>query len=176
MSNRMRGARDAEQEVEITLEEAFNGTARIFERPDGTRMEVKIPKGVRTGSKVRVAGQGSKTTYGGPSGDLYLRIKVAPHPRFKREKDDLHVMLTVDLYTAILGGEVEVPTLSRAVQLKIPSLTQNGKTIRLRGLGMPKVKKPKERGDMLVLVDVKLPEQLSDEERKLFEQLRESQK
>lgn len=169
---RPRGGRDLEQEVEITLEEAFNGAVRVFERPDGTRMEVKIPKGVRTGSKVRVAGQGSKSTYGGQPGDLFLRIKVAPHPLFKREKDDLKITVPVDLYTAILGGEVEVPTLGRPVQLKVPPLTQNGKTIRLRGLGMPKVKNPDQRGDMYVTLEVKLPTRLSADEKKLFEQLR----
>ena len=176
VQSRMRGGRDAEQEVEITLEEAFNGAARVFERQDGTRMEIKIPKGVRSGSKVRVAGQGGKTTYGGPAGDLYLRIKIAPHPLFKREKDNLQVDIPVDLYTAILGGEVEVPTFSRPVQLKIPALTQNGKLIRLRGLGMPKLNKTEERGDLLVTVNVKLPEQINDQERLLFEQLRQTRK
>ena len=173
---RIRGGRDTEQEVEITLEEAFNGSMRVFERPDGSRMEVKIPKGVRSGSKVRVAGQGGKTTYGGQPGDLYLRIKVSPHPRFKREKDDLQVTLPVDLYTAILGGEVEVPTLGRPVQLKIPALSQNGNTFRLRGLGMPRPQSPTDRGDLLAVLEVKLPKQLSEREKQLFEQLREAQK
>lgn len=174
--SRMRGGRDAEQEVEITLDEAFNGAMRVFERQDGTRMEIKIPKGVRSGSKVRVAGQGEKTTYGGQPGDLYLRIKVAPHPMFKREKDDLQVSLPVDLYTAILGGEVEVPTLGRPVQLKIPALSQNGKTFRLRGLGMPHPQNSTERGDLLAVLDVKLPKQMGEPEKQLFEQLREMQK
>jgi len=174
--SRVRGGKDVEQDVEITLEEAFNGTTRIFERPDGTRMEVKIPEGVRAGSKVRVAGQGSKTTYGGHPGDLYLRIKIAAHPVFKREKDNLHVTIPVNLYTAILGGEVEVPTLGHPVQLKIPALTQNGKIMRLRGLGMPKPKKNKERGDLLAKLDVKLPEKLSEQEQHLFEQLRDAAK
>lgn len=171
--SRIRTGRDTEQEVEISLEEAYHGASRVFERPDGTRMEIKIPKGVRTGSKVRVAGQGAKTTYGGAAGDLYLRIKVAPHPLIKREKDDLHVSVPVDLYTAILGGEVEVPTLGRTVQLKIPALTQNGKTFRLRGLGMPKPQKTQEFGDVLATVEVKLPKKLSAEEKQLFEQLRD---
>ncbi|GAB4580595.1 MAG: DnaJ C-terminal domain-containing protein [Anaerolineales bacterium] len=174
--SRMRGGRDTEQEVEITLDEAFHGSSRVFERPDGTRMEVKIPKGVRTGSKVRVAGQGAKTTYGGVSGDLYLRIKVAEHPMFKREKDDLLVNVPVNLYTAILGGEVEIPTLNRPVQLKIPALTQNGKTFRLRGLGMPNPQKTEARGDLLATIEIKLPTQLSNQERALFEQLRDLQK
>jgi curved DNA-binding protein len=172
MSSRTRAGRDTEQEVEVTLEEAFHGASRVFERPDGTRMEIKIPKGVRTGSKVRVAGQGAKTTYGGPPGDLYLRIKVAPHPIFTREKEELLVTVPVDLYTALLGGEVEVPTLSRTVQLKIPPLTQNGKTFRLRGLGMPSPKKSEAFGDVLATVEVKLPKKLSAEEKQLLEQLR----
>ncbi|HNB53847.1 MAG TPA: DnaJ C-terminal domain-containing protein, partial [Anaerolineales bacterium] len=163
--SRMRTGRDTEQEVEVTLEEAYHGASRVFERPDGTRMEVKIPRGVRTGSKVRVAGQGARTTYGGAAGDLYLRIKVAPHALFKREKDDLEVAIPVDLYTAILGGEVEVPTLSRTVQLKVPALTPNGKTFRLRGLGMPKPQKTEEFGDVLATVEIKLPKKLSAEEK-----------
>ncbi|NUM44289.1 MAG: DnaJ domain-containing protein [Anaerolineales bacterium] len=173
--SRMRTGRDTEQEVEITLEEAFHGAARVFERPDGSRMEIKIPKGVRTGSKVRVAGQGNKTTYGGMPGDLYLRIKVAPHPLFKREKDDLLVSVGVDLYTAILGGEVEVPTLKQTVQLKIPALTQNGKTFRLRGKGMPVSPKAETFGDLFATLEVRLPKQLTEQERQLFEQLRHLQ-
>ncbi len=167
---------DIEQGVEITLEEAYHGASRIFERADGSRMEIKIPKGVRTGSKVRVAGQGGQGARGGQAGDLYLKIRVLPHPVFTRRKDDLRVTVPLDLYTAILGGEVEVPTMERPVKLKIPPLTANGKTFRLRGKGMPKLRKPHEHGDLLATVEIKLPDKLSEEEKRLFEQLRELHK
>ncbi len=169
---RPRRGQDLSQEVEITLEEAFQGSTRVFERQDGTRMEVKIPKGVRTGSRVRIAGQGSKTMYGGQPGDLYLRIKVKSHARFKRQKDNLRMTVPVDLYTAVLGGELTVNALDRSVKVTVPALTDSGKTIRLKGLGMPKLGSAKERGDLYITLQVKLPRSLSDEEKKLFEQLR----
>ena len=164
---------NAEQELEITLEEAYRGTTRIFQGVDGKRFEVTIPPGVKTNSKVRVAGKGGDSPTGGASGDLFLKIKVRPHPTFTREKNNLRVTLPVDLYTAILGGEVSVPTLDRPVVLTIPAGTANGKTIRLRGKGMPNTRKKNDFGDLLVTVQVKLPDKLSDKERKLFEQLRE---
>lgn len=150
--------------VEITLEEAFRGTQRILNTEDGKRLEVNIPPGVRTGSKVRVRS--------GDYGDIYLKIKVSPHPRFKREGDNLRTTVPVDLYTAILGGEVQVPTLDGSVMLTIPAGTQNGKTFRLRGQGMPQLRKPEQRGDLLATIAVKLPQNLSEKERRLFEELR----
>ncbi|GAB4562724.1 MAG: DnaJ C-terminal domain-containing protein [Anaerolineae bacterium] len=168
---RTRPAQDVEQPVQITLEEAYRGTSRILQREDGSRIEVKIPRGVRTGSRVRVPGKGAFAD--GSAGDLYLRIEVLPHPTFKREGDDLYVDVPVDLYTAILGGEVQVPTLDRPVMLKIPPETPNGKSFRLRGLGMPNLRNPDQRGDLYARVNVQLPRHLSEQERKLFEQLRE---
>jgi curved DNA-binding protein len=161
---------DIEQEVEISLEEAFHGTTRLLQM-DGRRLEVKIPPGVRTGSKVRISGAGSPGVGGGPSGNLYLKIKVAPHPVFRRDGDDLYCEVPVDLYTAILGGEAKVPTLKGSVMLKIPPETQNGKTFRLRGQGMPTLKDPARRGDLFATVHVRLPQRLSDKERELFREL-----
>jgi len=162
--------RDIEQPVQITLEEAFHGTTRIVQR-NGRRIEVKIPRGVRTGSRVRVAGEGAPGTGGGAPGDLYLRIEVVPHPVFQREGDDLKVTVPVDLYTALLGGEVQVPTLERPVMLTIPPETSNGKVFRLRGLGMPNLRNPDRRGDLYATVEVRLPKNLSEEEKRLFRQL-----
>ncbi len=158
--------RDVEHEVEITLEEAYNGATRVLQRSGGGRGEVRIPKGVRTGSKVRLSGAGAQ------AGDLYLKIKVLPHFTFKREKDTLRVNIPVDLYTAILGGEIAVPTLKRTAHLTIPPHTANGRTFRLRGLGMPLLKSPDKYGDLLAKVDVQLPKKLSEQEKQLFEQLR----
>jgi curved DNA-binding protein len=155
--------------VEVTLEEAYRGTTRILQTEDGTRMEVNIPRGVKTGSRVRMRG-------GIGGSDVYLRIMVTPDSRFTREENDLRVKVAVDLYTAVLGGEVEVPTLDRPVVLTIPAGTQNGKTMRLRGLGMPDTKNPDQRGDLFAIIEVQLPTSLSGEEKRLFEELRKLRK
>jgi len=168
---RMRAkGQDYEQPVEITLEEAFHGTTRILQR-DGQRLEVKIPPGVKTGSRVRMAGQGGPGIGGGPRGDLYLKIKVLPHPDFERKGDDLYRDVDVDLYTAVLGGEVRVPTLDGDVMLKIPAGTSGGRVFRLRGKGMPKLRNPRERGDLYVTVRIRVPRNLTPRERELFSQL-----
>jgi len=166
---RMRG-QDYEQTVEITLEEAYHGTTRILQR-DGQRLEVKIPPGVKAGSRVRVAGQGGPGVGGGPHGDLYLRIKVLPHPDFERKGDDLYRDVDVDLYTAVLGGEVRVPTLDGEVMLTIPPGTSGGRVFRLRGKGMPRLRNPQRHGDMYVTVRIQIPRDLTARERDLFRQL-----
>lgn len=171
-STRPRKGRSSEHKLQITLEEAFHGTTRVLTWDDGRRIEAKIPRGVKTGSKVRLRGQGESGVAGGEPGDLFLKIEVLPHPVFKREGDDLKVTVPVDLYDAILGGEVDVSTIDKTVKLKIPAGTDNGKIFRLRGLGMPKLKNPKKRGDLYATVEVHLPKNLSAEERKLFEELR----
>ncbi|MDD5313426.1 MAG: DnaJ C-terminal domain-containing protein [Dehalococcoidia bacterium] len=197
---RPRKGQDVEHGIEVTLEEAFNGTKRILELqteqacpacqgmgrtksgPCGQcggagriirprRLEVKIPPGVREGSRVRVAGEGNPGM-GGPSGDLYLIVKLLPHPAFERKGDDLEVDVPVPLVTAVLGGEVQVPTLKGSkLALKIPPETQNGKIFRLSQQGMPRLNGT-GRGDMLARVAVVLPSKLSDKERGLFEQLK----
>jgi curved DNA-binding protein len=156
----------AEAEVEVTLEEAYRGASRLLQTEDGTRMEVNIPRGVKTGSRVRMRGGA------GGAGDIYLRIVVSPDSRFTREEHDLRVKVPVDLYTAVLGGEAQVPTLDRPVVLKIPAGTQNGRTFRLRGLGMPDLKNPDQRGDLFAEIEVNLPTSLTDEEKRHFESLR----
>ena len=155
--------------VDLTLEEAYHGTERTIQSENGARFEVKIPRGVKTGSKVRVPNPEGQ-------GNVHLKVKVAPHKKFKRTGDNLRVQVPIDLYTAVLGGEVEVPTLKRPVVLTIPPGTQNGKKFRLRNLGMPKLKKPDEYGDLFAEITVRIPKKLSDQERQLFEQLRDLQK
>jgi molecular chaperone DnaJ len=197
-----RRGQDLEHQVELTLEEAFNGTKRVLELKSeqacpvcqGTgrirnaacpqcggagrvirprRLEVKIPAGVKDGSKVRVTGEGNPGV-GGPNGDLYLIIKVAPHPMFKREGDDLLVDMPVPLITAVLGGEVQVPTLKGSkLALRMPPETQNGRIFKLAHQGMPKLNDT-SRGDMLARVSVVLPVKLSEKERNLFEQFKAS--
>ena len=151
--------------VQVTLEEALVGSTRLLQEPDGKRIEVTIPRGVKTGSKVRVKGEGGM-------GDILLRVEVLPHNLFTREDDNLRVHVPVDLYTALLGGEVQVPTLERPVALTVPAGSQNGRTFRLRGLGMPHLRNPDQRGDILAVADVQLPTKLSAKETQLFEELR----
>ncbi|RME82602.1 MAG: J domain-containing protein [Caldilineae bacterium] len=164
--------RDLEQPVEISLEEAFKGTTRIV-RQNGDRFEVTIPRGVKTGSRVRVAGKGEMGRGGGARGDFYLRVRVREHPTFQREGDNLRVKVPVDLYTMLLGGEVQVPTLERPVVLTIPPETPNGKVFRLRGLGMPNLRNPDQRGDLYAVAEVQLPRNLSEEEKALLRRLRD---
>lgn len=169
-ASRPQSGQDIEQEIVISLTEAYHGTTR-YVRKDGRRLEVKIPAGAKTGTKVRMRGEGHPAPRGGKPGDLYLKVKVADDPRFERDGDDLLVDLPVDLYTAVLGGEVRVPTITGEVNLKIPAGAQNGQKLRLRGKGMPKMRKPGQHGDMYAQINVRLPSKLTDQQRKLFEQL-----
>jgi len=167
-------ASDAEGEVDLTLAEVFRGTTREV-RVDGTRrrVEVKIPPGVREGSRVRVAGEGGRGA-GGRRGDLYLRVRVAPDPTFERKGDDLQTTLRAPLTAAVLGGEAQVPTLEGSVGIKIPAGTPAGQVFRLRGHGLPKLGVTGERGDLLATLAVELPRTLTDRQRELFEELRKS--
>ncbi|NIM95152.1 MAG: DnaJ domain-containing protein [Anaerolineales bacterium] len=167
-TRRQTKGRDIEQPVIISLLEAYRGTKRILQL-DGRRLEVKIPAGAKTGTKVRLSGKGQPGT-GGP-GDLYLRVQVEEDPRFKREEDNLRTEVEVDLYTAVLGGEGLVPTPAGPVILTIPSGSQPGQTFRLKKKGMPKMRSPNAFGDLYAKLKVSLPENLTDEERDLFERL-----
>jgi molecular chaperone DnaJ len=196
-----RRGQDMETTIEVTLEEAYAGTQRTIslqvEEPcaacKGTgriqnlpcsvcrgsgavanikRIEVKIPTGVKTGSRVRVAGKG-QPGYGGASGDLYLNITVRPHAVLERQGDDLHANVPVPLTVAMLGGEAQVPTLKGKLALKIPAETQNGRVFRLTGQGMPHLGSS-TRGDLLAKVNIILPTKLSEKEKELFRQLSET--
>ncbi len=176
MRARGQPGQDFEHEIEIGLAEAYRGTDRTIElrgTGGGTRrLDVKIPLGVRDGQRVRLAGQGGSGSGGAASGDLYLRVRVRPHQFFQRDGDDLRADLPVALHEAMLGAEVTVPTLKGRVALRIPAETQNGRTIRLAGQGLPR---PKERGggfgDLYVTVKVVLPQKLSHEEREFARKL-----
>jgi DnaJ-class molecular chaperone len=190
---------DLETEVEITLEEAYTGTRRTVEFQElapcqtcggsgrqgraacptcggagrlsrTNRVDVSIPAGVRDGSRVRAAGEGGAGSGGGTRGDLYLRVRVAPHPLFERHEDDVHVDLPVAVWEAALGAEVEVPTLRGKVSMKVPPETSSGRTFRLPGYGIPHLRGGK--GDEYVRIRIVTPTDLSARERALFEELR----
>ena len=166
---RARRGQNLEQPIEITLEEAYSGTSRTLAR-DGQRIQAKLPAGAKSGTKVRLSGQGAPGA-GGARGDLYLKITVKPHPRFERRGDDLHMEVEVDLYTNVLGGEMKLNTLGGDVRLKIPASTQSGQVFRLRGKGMPKLREKGKFGDLYVKVMPRIPKNLSDQEKQLFKQL-----
>lgn len=195
-----RRGEDHEYSVEVPLREAFTGTQRMFDiqaaevcptcRGTGvsggdicaacdatgsvyrkSRIEVSIPAGIRDGQKVRVAGKGSPGSDGGPAGDIYLRVKIRPDSNFSLEGNDLKTAVDVPLYTAILGGEVIVQTMTGKVALTIPPETQNGRVFRLKGQGWPTSVGSKQRGDLLARGNVVLPKALTEREQELFEQL-----
>jgi curved DNA-binding protein len=150
--------------IEISLEEAFRGTARMIQQGI-ERFEVAIPRGIHTGSKVRI-------THNAELEHLTLLVTVKAHPLLARDGDHLHVKIKVELYTALLGGEILVPTLEGDLLLIVPPNTQNGRTFRLKGQGMPLLKVPERRGDLYAEIQVELPVPLSDEERRRFAELR----
>ena len=160
--------RDIEQALQITLEDAFYGANRVLQWEDGHKIEAKIPPGVKTGSRVRLKGQGIKGSPDGRAGDLYLKIEVGAHQRFQRINDDLKVSVPVDLFTLLLGGQVNISAMDRTVKLDIPAETSNGRVFRLRGLGMPKMKDPAERGDLYVTVEALLPKNIAENEKDII--------
>ena len=199
---RSRRGRDLDQDITVSLEETYSGSKRVFsvqgeeqcDRCDGTgraptgrpcpacagsglvaytrNIEVKIPAGVRDGSRIRIAHEGGAGIMGGEKGDLYFRVHIQPHLHFRREEDNLLIDLDIPFTTLVLGGEVDVPTLGRAVRMKVPPATSNGRSFRLARLGMPHLGSD-GHGDLIVRVNASLPRQISDRERRLFEELQE---
>ena len=161
--SRQSQAQGYQQELEISLDEAYKGTTRVLQSNEKQK-QVRIPAGVRTGSKVRVAGAG-------PNGlDLYLIVDVKDDKRFERRGDDLHTTATVSVFTAILGGEADVETLNGKVKLNIPAGTQPEQVFRLSGRGMPHVRNPNEKGDLYVRLKVQIPKYLSAKQRELLDE------
>jgi DnaJ-class molecular chaperone len=167
---------DLEGEVELTLAEVHRGTTRSVQvGEDGQKprtVEVRIPPGIRENARVRAAGEGGPGGKRGKRGDLYLRVKVRPDPRFERKGDDLQATVQVPLTTAVLGGEAQVPTLDGPVGIKIPPGSRPGRIFRLRGHGLPRLESPSEKGDLLAVLGVELPQELTPREHELFEELR----
>ena len=157
--------------MEISLEEAYNGTSRIIE-VDTEKLRISTKKGAYTDQLLRIKSKGAKGSGDANRGDLFIRIRVKPSPTFVRKGDDLYHTQIIDLYTAVLGGEIVANTLSGQVKLKIMEGTQNGKTVRLKGKGMPLYDKLGVFGDFYIQLQVKIPEKLSEGQKALFEQLK----
>lgn len=174
---RKRRGRDLEHAIELDLEQAYAGVTQRFSiRPaegDQVRnVEVRIPAGVTEGSRVRVSGEGEPGVAGGSAGDLYLRVRLRPHNVFECKGQHLYVKTTVPVTTAVLGGEVDVPTIDGlSVRLKIPAATQPGQVFRLKGKGLPGLGRRKTRGDLYATVRVTIPEHLDTKARKHYEAL-----
>ena len=179
-SSRTRGGRsraqagyDYQAEAELTLDEAYHGSTRVINL-DGQTIRITTKPGAYDGQRLRVKGKGARGTGGGSSGDLYIQIRVLPNPLFKREGDNLTKTKNIDLYTAVLGGKTEVQTFKGKLHMNIPAGTQSGQTLRLRGYGMPVYGESNRYGDLLVKVHVTIPKTLTEEQRKLFERLRDT--
>lgn len=168
-----RAGEDIEQNISISLHEAYEGTQRIVSK-NGRDITVQIPRGAANGTKVRLAGEGQHGLNGGPAGHLYLVVHVADNHQFERKEDDIYVDVTVDVFTAMLGGDVEVPTMTRPVRMKIRPGTQTGQKLRITGKGMPKLRAIDDFGDLYARVSISVPEQLDSAQRELAEALRDS--
>ena len=153
-----------EQPIQISLEEAYQGTTRVLQN-NGRRVQVKIPAGAKNGTKVRVRGEA-------PDGnDLYLKVEVSKDARFERKNNDLHTESSVDVFTALLGGEAKVETLNGTISLNIPAGTQPEQVFRLSGRGMPSLRSPQNKGDLYVRVKVKIPKNLKDEHKAMLKNI-----
>jgi curved DNA-binding protein len=161
---------DLETETTLSLEEAYHGAARLIQL-NGQTIKVAIKPGVSDQQMLRIRGKGGSGSSGGTNGDLYLTVKVAPHPRYHRKGNDLYCDLPVELYTALLVGKTQIDTLRGKVTINIPKGTPNGKELRLQGLGMPVYAKKNKFGNLHVKVEIVLPENLSQEETELFGRL-----
>lgn len=163
---------DLAGEISITLQEAYTGTQRIVDL-NGEKIRVTIKPGAYDGLQLKVKGKGAKGT-SGRAGNLYLTIRVKEHSDLKRKGDDLSMLVPVDLFTLLLGGKQEIVTLSGKLQVTMPEGTQNGKTLRLAGKGMPVYGKAGQFGDLYIRINVVLPKKLTDEQKDLVRKLKES--
>jgi curved DNA-binding protein len=163
---------DVSGEVQIDLQEAYRGTERLL-MVEGKKINLSIKPGAYTGLQLRARGKGQKGTVG-RAGDLYVKVKVKPHPVFERRGDDLYMNASIGMFDALLGGQLEVVTLSGKVNVSIKEGTQNGKMVRLKGKGMPVYGKPGQFGDLFVTLQVQLPTKLSPSQKQKLQELKES--
>lgn len=165
-----KGGQDYDTEVEISLEEAYKGTARILNVMN-EKLRIQFKAGIPNDQVLRLKGKGGQGVNGQPTGDLYVKVKILPHNLFKREGNDLHCELPVELYTVVLGGKVFINTFDGGTNFILPAGTENGKVFRLKGKGMPDYAQPNKTGDLYVKINVQIPKNLSTQEIELFEKL-----
>jgi len=163
---------DLRAEMEISLSEAYHGTSRILS-VNGQKLRVTIKPGAYDGQELRIKGKGGQGINGGDSGDIFIKVKLSQDINQVREGNDLVRKIDVDLYTAVLGGKIEVHTLSGKLSVKIPQGAQNGQKLRLQGKGMPVYEKPGKYGDMYIQLNILIPKKLSEKQKKLFNELKE---
>ena len=166
-------------DLQLSLEETYKGTTRKIDISvpgcESKRLEVKIPPNVRENSKIRMAGEGLPGKNGGASGDLYMVVKLRAHPFFKIDGDDINSEILITPAEAVLGCEIEIPTIDSPVKMVVPPGTQNDKVLRLRGKGLPHQKR-EGRGDHFVKVKINIPTTVTDDEKKLYQELAKIQK
>jgi curved DNA-binding protein len=165
-----KGGQDYDTEAEISLEEAYKGTARILNVMN-EKLRIQFKAGIPNDQVLRLKGKGGQGVNGQPTGDLYVKVKILPHNLFKREGNDLHCELPVELYTVVLGGKVFINTFDGGTNFILPAGTENGKVFRLKGKGMPDYAQPNKTGDLYVKINVQIPKNLSTQEIELFEKL-----
>ncbi len=165
--------KDIQAELNLNLRDAAKTHQQTFDI-NGNKVRITIPAGVYDGQQIKLKGHGTPGLNGGPNGDLYITFNIAPDHHFERNGDDLKTKVDLDLYTAVLGGDVKVETLDGSVNLKVKPETQNGTTVRLKGKGFPKYRKEGEFGDLFVTYNIKIPTKLTEKQRELFEQLKKS--
>ncbi|MFZ1977477.1 MAG: J domain-containing protein [Bacteroidota bacterium] len=173
--NRALKGEDFEAETTLSLEEAFHGSTRLL-KVHGQTIKVILKPGITDQHVLRLEGKGGRGLSGGPNGDLYITVKIAPHPEFQRKGNDLYCERPIDVYTAVLGGKVRIKTLKSTVNVDIPKGTPNGKMLRLMGMGMPVYGTKNEFGNLYVTVTIQLPDKLSEQEIELFKKLSALQK
>src|SRR5688572_4932157 len=166
-----RKGQDTHGEISITLEEAYNGVAKVF-NVNNENIRITLKPGAYDGLTIRLAGKGMAGSKPELRGDLYIAIRVLPHLRYRREGDNIFQSETTDVFVALLGGEKEITTLAGKLKIKIPAGTQPGKILRMKGKGMPVYNKPGAFGDLLLQLQVQLPEKLTDEQKHLLEELK----
>jgi curved DNA-binding protein len=171
---------DIEGDLAVSLDEVLEGSVRSVSvkstNPETGEMEtetfkVRVPMGVKEGQRIRVAGKGSAGSGGGTAGDLYLSVRLSPHPDFEVDGNHLYAEVPVTPWEAALGATVPVPSLDGALQLKIPPATANGQQLRVRGRGLPRLEAPVERGDLLVRVRIEMPHELTEDEKAAWQAL-----
>ncbi len=173
--NRQTKGRDYEAEINLHLTDAYHGTSTIL-TVDGQKIKVNLMPGTTNGQILRIKGKGAKSNDGGTSGDILLKINITNNTKFELNKNDLHATAEIDLYVAILGGKLTIETLKGPMSILIPKETPNGKILRLKGLGMPVYGKPDNFGDLYIKLQIHLPNNLSQKETELFNQLAQLRK